>query len=84
MGDNMSGSGMRTLVIVADECPQLPLRVLGLIAQRSIVPEAFSCRRNNGELIIHITIAAASDHLFSVIVAKIWEIIGVYSLETMA
>ena len=67
------------LDVIADICPQVLLRTLGLIAQRDIVPFAISFERTAQRLRFAIEIEALGSAQADILVAKVRELVRVRS-----
>lgn len=71
------------LFVSADECPQFPLRVLGLVAQRGLVAANFQCRKARGRLLLRLILDPMSDREAQIIANKIDQLIGVRNLRVV-
>jgi hypothetical protein len=67
------------LEVEADHCPQVLLRVLGLIAQRSIIPFTIVASRSDEELALSVEIEALPSHQAEALVDKVESIVMVRS-----
>lgn len=63
--------------VTADLCPQVLLRILGLVAQHSLVPLGVSVRRRMDRLDASIRVTGLSPHAADVLLAKIAAIVAV-------
>lgn len=70
-----------TLEVTCDECPQLPLRILGLIAQRGLCPEHFECRRTADALNITLAMTGSLSPDADSLANKIGGMIGVRNVS---
>ena len=67
------------LKVVADICPQVFMRTLGLIAQRDMVPLSMSFEQRRTRLHFEIEIGGLSGHSADILVAKVGEQVRVRS-----
>lgn len=67
------------LEVEAGHCPQVLLRVLGLIAQRSIVPFTIVASRSDDDLALSVEIEALPPHQAEALVARVESIVMVRS-----
>lgn len=65
------------LSVTADLCPQITLRVLGLLAQRSIIPATIAVTRRPRSLLLAIEFAPADAQQSAAMLAKIEALVGV-------
>ena len=63
--------------VVADPCPQALLRILGLIAQNSLIPLSVVCERHAGQLHARIALYGLSPERAEILLAKIATIVTV-------
>jgi len=63
--------------IVADPCPQALLRILGLIAQNSLIPLSVVCERHQDRLHAKIALYGVSPARAGILLAKIAMIVTV-------
>lgn len=67
------------LEVQADHCPQVLLRVLGLFAQRSIIPLSMAASRGADEIALTVEIEAPPAEQAEALVARIESIVMVRS-----
>lgn len=65
------------LSVTADLCPQITLRVLGLLAQRSIIPATIAVTHRPRSLALVVVFAPADAQQGAVLLAKIEALVGV-------
>ncbi|MBX3563606.1 MAG: hypothetical protein KF730_03410 [Sphingomonas sp.] len=67
------------LAVETEICPQVLLRVLGLLAQRWIVPLTISAQRSDESMRLEVEIEVPADGDYASLVAKIEEVVMVRS-----
>lgn len=67
------------LRVRADHCPQVLLRVLGLIAQQAVIPVTIAAERRTRELRFEIELDGLPDQSAKVLLAKVEAIVAVRS-----
>lgn len=72
-------AALARLDVVADICPQVFLRTLGMIAQRDIVPVAMHFEQTSRSLRFAIEVEGLGDQQAAILVAKIAELVRVRS-----
>ncbi|KQM17231.1 hypothetical protein ASE73_09630 [Sphingomonas sp. Leaf24] len=65
------------LSVTADLCPQITLRILGLLAQRSIIPVTIAVTRRPRSLAMVVVFVPADAQQSAVLLAKIEALVGV-------
>jgi hypothetical protein len=63
--------------ITADLCPQALLRILGLVAQLTLIPRSVSCERHDDRLHARLAIDGLSPERAGILLAKISMIVTV-------
>ena len=74
--DSVRGQALAIIDVQAQECPQLPLRVMGLISQQAIVAERFECVRSEGTLSMQIAVSGWSEQFAKIAANKMRGLIG--------
>jgi hypothetical protein len=69
--------------VTADLCPQAMLRILGLIAQNSLIPRRVVCERLEDRLYAEIAVAGLSADRAEILLAKIATIVTVRDARLM-
>jgi len=69
--------------VTADLCPQAMLRILGLIAQNSLIPRRIVCERLEDRLYAEIAVAGLSPERAEILLAKIATIVTVRDAKLM-
>lgn len=77
MSDLVTHAGRVRLSVTADRCPQITLRILGLLARRSIIPATVAVTRRPCSLFLVIVYAPADVQQGAVLLAKIEALVGV-------
>lgn len=70
-----------TLRAETDHCPQVLLRILGLIAQHGTVPLSIAAERGDDGQRVAVEIDTVADHAMSVLLAKVEAIVTVRRVE---
>ena len=70
--------------VTADLCPQAMLRILGLIAQNSLIPRRVVCERLEDRLFAEISVAGLSAERAEILLAKIESIVTVRAVVLSA
>ena len=83
-GDEQVAGTLRTFVIEGCASAQLPLRWLGLFAQRDLMPEEFSMVRSGDRIIARIVQSDLDDHASTLLAEKMRMLPETYSVSVEA
>ena len=75
--DGASAPYLHRFHVTADHCPQAMLRILGLIAQNSLVPRRIVCERLEDRLYAEIAVTGLAPERAEILLAKIATIVTV-------
>ncbi len=70
-----------TVEVTSDACSQLPLRILGLHAQRGLIADRFEFRCNGSQLKISLVMPSGTSQIVEIFVEKIRRLIGFQSQQ---
>ena len=68
--------------VTADLCPQAMLRILGLVAQHTLIPRSIVCERREDRLHARIAVDGLSPERAEILLAKISTIVTVREAST--
>lgn len=69
--------GLHCFQVTADPCPQALLRILGLVAQLTLIPRSVLCERHDDRLDARIAVDGLSPERAAILLAKISMIVTV-------
>ena len=72
-----ASNGVSYFQITTDLCPQAMLRILGLIAQNSLIPRSVVCERSDDQLDIEIAVDCLTPERADTLLAKFSTIVTV-------
>lgn len=75
--DSPLDTGRHEYVVTASLCPQVLLRILGLFAQQSIIPQSIHCEQCENELHATVALINLSSQQAEILHAKIASIVMV-------